>query len=293
MAQDGMRIGMLGIHYPPPQPLSGVAEAEWEIEQASALGLRALHHYRAPVDAPPEELDRLGQMAQDAGIELECELPWDAFTLDPSLAAATRGETARGIAAAERLGADIVRGGYGCITLDTTRYARHRPINRHLADIAKTVRETARLAADHGLLLAVENHCDFSGAEIVRILETVDLPNVGAAVDTGNSFPVFCDWRADAEAMAPWAIATHFKDMRVAPNPHAGVPFTVEGCILGEGDIDVPWIIEQLRAHSPRGDALRLIVEIGWPPDDPVRDAGEQMRDMMRASLDYLHAAVS
>jgi len=282
---------MLGIHYPPPRPLTGVAEAEWQIKQSAALRLRALHLYNVPAEAPPTQLDALASLACDAGVDLECELPWDVFSLDPAIAARTRETTASVIAAAARLGADIVRGGYGCITRETTRYAKRLPIERHLTEIAATVRETALLAADHGLTLAVENHCDFSGAEIVRILEAVDLPNVGAALDTGNSFPVFCDWRADVEAMAPWAVATHFKDMRVVANPHGGVPFTVEGCVLGDGDIDVPWIIDELRAHSPRADTLRLIVEIGWPPEHPSPD--EQMREMMRDSLGYLRAAVS
>lgn len=286
-----MKIGMLGIHYPPPRPLVGVAEAEWQIAQAEALGLRALHLYNVPADAPADELDGLAGAARDAGVELECELPWDVFSIDPAVAARTRETTARAAAAAARLGAELVRGGYGCITRETTRYAEALPLDRHLAVVAAAVRETALLAADHGLTLALENHCDFSGAEIVRILEAVDLPNVGAALDTGNSFPIFCDWRADVEAMAPWAVATHFKDMRVVANPRPGAPFTVEGRILGEGDIDVPWIIEQLRARSPRADDLRLIVEVGWPPEHP--DPDEQMRDMMRAGLDYLRATLA
>ena len=288
--RDPMKVGLLGIHYPPPQPLAPVEEAEWQIEQAKALGLDALHLYNVPVDASGGQLDRLVELARGASVELECELPWDVFTLDPGAASETRPLTARVIAAAERLGADTVRGGYGCITQETTRYARRLPLDRHLSEIAATVRETARLAADHGLMLAVENHCDFSGAEIVRVLEDVDLPNVGAALDTGNSFPVFCDWRADVEAMAPWVIATHLKDMRVVVNPGVGVPFTVEGCVLGEGAIDVPWIIEQLRQQSPRGDTLRLIVEIGWPPEHA--DPAEQLRQMMRDSLTYLRGVL-
>ena len=292
MALDGLSLGMLGIHYPPPEPLDPVAQATWEIEQCAALGLSALHLYNVPTDAPGESIDMLAELARDAGVALECELPWDVFSLDATLWARTREQTAAAIATAERLGADIVRGGYGSITLSTTRYARHSSREQHLFAVSAGVRDVASIASDHGLLLAVENHCDVSGAEIVRILEAVDRPNVGAAVDTGNSFPVFADWRADVEARAPWAFATHFKDMRVVPSPHAGVPFTVEGCVLGEGELDVPWIVNELRQRSPRGDALRLIVEVGWPPDTP-GDSGEQLRAMTRASLDYLRECVA
>ena len=287
-----MKLGMLGIHYPPTQPLDAVAQAEWEIRQAEALGLNALHLYNVPTGAPPDVLDRLAAMARDAGVELECELPWDVFTLDESLWDEMSAQATATMATAERLGADIVRGGYGSITLGTTRYARHSALDEHLGAVARRVAEVATAAAARGLLLAVENHCDFSGAEIARILEAVDRPDVGAAVDTGNSFPIFSDWRADVEAMAPWAFTTHFKDMRIVANPHEGVPFTVEGCALGEGEIDVPWIISELRRSSPRGDALRLIVEVGWPPK-PSGDAGKQLRSMTRASLAYLRACAS
>ena len=287
MARDGMSLGMLGIHYPSPEPLDTVAQATWEIQQCAALGLSALHLYNVPVDAPAESIDMLAGLARDLGVQLECELPWDVFSLKASLWAETRQQTATTIATARRLGADIVRGGYGSITLATTRYARHSSLDQHLFALSARVQDVASIASDHGLLLAVENHCDFSGAEIVRILEAADRPGVGAAVDTGNSFPIFSDWRADVEAMAPWALTTPFKDMRVVPNPHAGVPFTVEGCVLGEGELDVPWIVDELRRRSPRGDALRLIVEVGWPPETR-GDGGEQLRAMTRASLDYL-----
>jgi 3-oxoisoapionate decarboxylase len=292
MADDGMRLGMLGIHYPPPKPLDAVAQATWEIEQCVALGLTALHLYNVPTDAPLDAIDMLAELARDAGVELECELPWDAFTLDTSLWDDVKSQTAATMATAKRLGADIVRGGYGSITLGTTRYGRHRPLDEHLHAVAARVREAGALASGHGLLLAVENHCDFSGTEIARMLEAVDRPHVGAAVDTGNSFPIFSDWRADVAAMAPWAFTTHFKDMRVVPSPHAGVPFTVEGCVLGEGEIDVAWIIDELRRRSPRARALRLIVEVGWPPEVAGEDSDEQLRAMTRASLDYLRECV-
>jgi sugar phosphate isomerase/epimerase len=292
MADDGIRLGMLGIHYPPSEPLGPVAQAEWEIQQAAALDLAALHLYNVPTDAPGEVIERLAGMARDAGVELECELPWEVFTLDRSLWDEIALHTAAVIATAARLGADIVRGGYGCITLDTTRYARHARLDEHLAAVAARVSEVAGVASDHGLLLAVENHCDFSGAEIVRILETVDRADVGAAVDTGNSFPVFTDWRADVEAMAPWAFATHLKDMRVVPSSGPGAAFTVEGCVLGDGELDVPWIVGELLGRSPRGEALRFIVEVGWPPDAPTQNGGEQLRAMTRASLRYLRECV-
>ena len=74
--------------------------------------------------------------------------------------------------------------------------------------------------------------------------------------------------------------------------PEYGVPFIAQGCALGEGHIDVPWVIDYLAQNCPNAEGLHLVVENTWIPDDPKRDRDEYMRNVMRHGLDYLRQLV-
>lgn len=142
-------------------------------------------------------------------------------------------------------------------------------------------------AADHGaeqdVTLAVENHVDLLTDELVELLETLDHPHLGACLDTGNNLRMLEDpWHA-IERLAPWARATHVKDIQA----HRGDPHTFgfwPSVPLGRGLIDIPGVIRELRRHDYQG---LLALEIDYLHPD-YRDTAGNEEDAIAESLAYL-----
>jgi sugar phosphate isomerase/epimerase len=183
----------------------------------------------------------------------------------------------------------VVRTGYGRLNVKTSRFNRSMSVREHLDSLVPSLREAGRIAADAGTALAVENHCDFTGREMVYLFDSADLPNVGAALDTANGFTVFCDPQEDIEALAPYAFTTHVKDMVVVDMPVRGyIPMIAQGCGLGEGHVDLSLAINLLAKHSPRAEGLHLLIEPGWMVWDPNRDRLEQEYEFFEKGIQYI-----
>ena len=147
--------------------------------------------FRCAGGTEPERLRGIGADAAERGFFVEC----DTSGTDPDhLHALAR--------AARQLGADRLR-----------TYTRHRGAPEEAA--AATVRDlkaAAPRAAGEGVTLLLENHEDFTGAEIARIVEAVAHPALAALYDFGNSMHVGEEPMAAARAMAPHIRAVHLKD---------------------------------------------------------------------------------
>jgi sugar phosphate isomerase/epimerase len=112
------------------------------------------------------------------------------------------------------------------------------------------------VAARHGVCLAVENHKDFRADELTATLKRIDSAHVGACVDTGNSIALLEDPIEVVNALAPWAVTTHLKDMAVREYEQG---FLLAEVPLGEGFLDLRRIVRTLRSARP---AIRLNLEM-------------------------------
>ncbi|MEW6303470.1 MAG: TIM barrel protein [Verrucomicrobiota bacterium] len=106
----------------------------------------------------------------------------------------------------------------------------------------------------HQLKLAVENHKDWLVPELIELLRRVGSEWVGALVDTGNSIALLEDPYAVVEALAPFALSTHIKDMAVQEYAEG---FLLSEVPVGTGFLDMKRIIGTLRQAKP-GIALNL-----------------------------------
>jgi sugar phosphate isomerase/epimerase len=104
------------------------------------------------------------------------------------------------------------------------------------------------IVARSGVRLAVENHKDWRADELVAILKRIDSAHVGTCVDTGNSIALLEDPMEVVEALAPWAVTTHLKDMAVQEFDKG---FLLAEVPLGEGFLDLRRIVRTLRAARP------------------------------------------
>src|SRR2546430_2238541 len=82
----------------------------------------------------------------------------------------------------------------------------HRAIDRAL-----------RVVEKHGIPLALENHKDWTAAEMASLMKQKSSEHLGVCLDTGNNISLLDDPMEVVETLAPYAVSTHLKDMAVAP----------------------------------------------------------------------------
>lgn len=285
-----MRTGFTGFCYPLPPEVDPEQKISWVIGHAAALGCGCLHLTTLPGDA--DLLRHWRALAEQNDIEIEL-MAAGLFDLAGPQAEEARASLQTSIAAARQLGCRILRTGYGRLTAATSRFNRALPVEQHLERLAACLRLAAPLVEDNGLLLAIENHCDFTGREMAALFEMTGSPVIGAALDTANGYTVFCDPNDDVQVLAPYAVTTHLKDMRVidSGDPRL-VPLLPEGCVLGQGNVDIPAAIRTLAEKSPWAHGLHLVIEVGWLPPVPGKSPAEVTRETIDASLLYLQRLV-
>jgi sugar phosphate isomerase/epimerase len=162
----------------------------------------------------------------------------------------------------------------GVTTIGTTspvhggRWLKEPPLDEQLDRLAAALKRLAPVAEAAGVRLAIENHADYRGHELAGVLERVGSPAVGARLDTANPYAVIEEPLAAAQALAPYTLATHIKDLIVEAEPGnrgltPGGLLGLRHCVLGSGHVDLPAIVDLLAERGPLGDDLWLVLEVG------------------------------
>ena len=221
----------------------------------------------------------MGAAAREFGLYLEYN-----FTLDRgNFGIGIQHDLPDAIETASHLGADIVK-----MSIDLRR---PRPVagSRFHPDVMKELKAVANLltaaipqAADCGVRLAVENHCDSFSEEIIWLLDRVDSPSVGACIDTVNALHVTEDPMTAIRNLAPRAFTNHFRDDRIEFQRWG---FKLVGTAVGEGDIDMRAAYALFRDHS---DMERINIETELPaPLDDMEKALDMEVEAIRRSVNY------
>jgi sugar phosphate isomerase/epimerase len=132
--------------------------------------------------------------------------------------------------------------------------------------------------------LAIENHDRFSCHTLVRIVEALGPELVGICLDTVNSFGALEGPEVVVETLAPYALNLHIKDFTIA-RVSSQMGFVVNGCAAGQGRLNVPWLLERLRAVGRDPNA---ILEL-WTPFGPnLEETVAREHRWARESVQYL-----
>jgi 3-oxoisoapionate decarboxylase len=115
--------------------------------------------------------------------------------------------------------------------------------------------------ADAGVSLAIENHDRFTSATLARIVEELGPAHTGICLDTVNSFGALEGPEVVIRTLAPYTLNLHVKDFTIR-RVSSQMGFVVEGCAAGQGRLNVPWLLDQLRAA---GRDVNAILEL-WTP---------------------------
>jgi sugar phosphate isomerase/epimerase len=132
--------------------------------------------------------------------------------------------------------------------------------------------------------LAIENHDRFPAAQLAEIVERLDTPYVGICLDTANS--IGCAEGLDTllRILGPWVVNVHVKDIRVQRPAHLR-GFVVEGCPAGQGRIDIPGVLKELRT---RGRDPNAILELWMPPAATMAETMAREKAWAAESIRYL-----
>lgn len=183
----------------------------------------------------------------------------------------------RHLAFARRIGAKVMRICAGSRRTRPASWAEHKRL------LIPILRRLTAEAERQGVIMAVENHIDLLADELVELVSAVDSPWLRVCLDTANNLRMFEDPVTVAAKLAPFAAATHVKDVaarRGNPRDFAFWPSVP----LGAGLVDIPAVLGHLRAAGYRG-LLALEIDYLHP------DYGDE-EAAIRQSLDYLRTAL-
>jgi len=156
------------------------------------------------------------------------------------------------------------------------RYEPHEP---QIEKLTRMLKEATKVAEDKGVILAIENHIDYTASEILDLINRVGSRHLRVNFDTGNALRLFEDPVEEAKMLAPYICATHIKD--VSPK-RGGSPKDWnfwESVPAGKGIVDIPGVMKVLKNQGYKGT---LAIEL-----DCLREEWEEDK-AVEMSIDYL-----
>jgi 3-oxoisoapionate decarboxylase len=128
--------------------------------------------------------------------------------------------------------------------------------NTWLKQSFEVIEKVLPVLEKHKFTLALENHKDWTVDEYVKLFKTYSSEYFGACLDFGNNISLLDDPMTVIEAGAPYAKATHIKDMAVAPCDDGLLMSEVP---LGTGILDLPRMISLVQKANPK---IRFALEM-------------------------------
>ncbi len=130
---------------------------------------------------------------------------------------------------------------------------RNEPHEPQIEVIVEMLKESVRIAEDQGVVLAIENHIDYTSAEIYQILERVGSDSLKVNFDTGNTLRMMEDPVQAARRLGPFTVATHTKDLAACRHVRPEEWYFFSSVPVGTGLIDMPAVVKALRETGYNG----------------------------------------
>lgn len=120
------------------------------------------------------------------------------------------------------------------------------PTETLLEETAEALLPQRAMLRDHGVILAIETHFEFTSFEIVRLLERCEAEPgdwLGVCLDTMNLLTMIEDPVAATRRLLPWVVSTHVKDGGARVDEQG---LTTYATPVGDGVIDLGGILALL-----------------------------------------------
>jgi len=145
------------------------------------------------------------------------------------------------------MGADIMR-----IVASSLQF-RNEPHGPQIDAVVAMLKESVRIAADSGVVLAIENHIDYTSEEIYQILQRVGSDRLKVNFDTGNTLRMMEDPVKAARRLGPYTVATHTKDLDACRHVPPEEWYFFSSVPVGTGLIDIPGVVRALKESGYTG----------------------------------------
>ncbi len=148
------------------------------------------------------------------------------------------------VAAAREAGAESIRS----VCLAGRRYETFRAMGEWKEFVRRSRRRLALavpVAEKHRLPLGIENHKDWTAQEMPDLFRQYSSEYFGACIDFGNNLSLLDEPMELIEALAPWVVNTHVKDMGVEEYADG---FLLSEVPLGKGIVDLKRAVALLRS---------------------------------------------
>jgi 3-oxoisoapionate decarboxylase len=113
----------------------------------------------------------------------------------------------------------------------------------------KSIQLAEPVVKKYQVKLAIENHKDWTAAELAELIQNLGSEWVGVTLDFGNNVSLLEDPMDVIRILAPYAFSTHVKDMGVKPYIKGFLLSEVE---LGKGILDLKEAIRLCRLYQPQ-----------------------------------------
>jgi len=174
---------------------------------------------------------------------------------------------------ARSIGAKVMR------IVGGSRRTRPASFAVHARRLGSMLRKLLPAAEDHGVVMAIENHIDLTADEMTELITGMDSRWLGVCLDTGNNLRLHEDPLVVAEKLAPFARATHVKDIWVRRGDPKDFAFW-PSVPLGKGLVDIAKVVGFLKKARYQG---LLAIEV----DSLHPEFGEE-DEAVAASVKYL-----
>lgn len=119
---------------------------------------------------------------------------------------------------------------------------------KFVADSRAKLARTVPILDKHRFPLGLENHKDWTIEEMVPLLKGYSSQYFGACIDFGNNMALLDDPNELVDALAPFVINTHIKDMAVEESEDG---FLLSEVALGRGMVDLKRAVATLNKARP------------------------------------------
>jgi 3-oxoisoapionate decarboxylase len=177
---------------------------------------------------------------------------------------------------ARNIGANVMR------VVGSSLMFRFEDHQEQIKRLTKMFKTAIKVAEDYGIKMAVENHIDFTAAEIEQLLNEVGSPYLGLNFDTGNFLRLLDDPVKGMERLASHVLATHIKDLKPQKGIAADEWYFFSCTPVGDGLVDNQRLAQILSDADYKG-FLAVEVDFLHPDYENEDQAVEQsVRELRR-----------
>jgi sugar phosphate isomerase/epimerase len=204
-----------------------------------------------------EHLRKVREQAERQGIEIEMGMRSicpSSKSFDPAQGTAEQ-QIERMLRAARVAGSPIVR----CFLGSAQDRTGALPIEGHIENTVRVLKNVRSKVLDSGLKIAIENHAgDMQGRELKTLVEGAGKDFVGVCLDSGNPLWAIEDPHVTLETLAPYVLTSHVRDTALWRIPEGAA---VQWCRMGEGNVGIDeWVRKFARLCPGRALSMEIIV---------------------------------